>query len=114
MSASDSETIDLVALDPIENRVVLIVVEEREWGDSGALLPDLQAKLNTYLAYIEEGRLVEDFPQAAAKRIRLEVRCTYSLGAKEVAFLNLVERESLRPAGIDLRWRLIGERPTVS
>jgi len=51
MTISTPGTIDFVAHDPSRDEALLVMVEDRSWGDAGALLPDLQAKLNLYLDY---------------------------------------------------------------
>ena len=70
MSAAQHDTIDFITLDPRRDVVVLVMIEERPWGASGLLLPDVQAKLNTYLEYVTAGRLTREHPVAADKGIR--------------------------------------------
>ena len=47
MGLSDRSTIDIVSLDRRGTDVVLSMIETRSWGDRGALLPHLQAKVST-------------------------------------------------------------------
>lgn len=60
MTVENTRVIDFVAHDPADDSVLLVMVEERSWGDRGSLLRDLQEKLNTYLDYAVEGWLVVD------------------------------------------------------
>ncbi len=52
---------------------IIDLVEHREWGDKGELLPDLQAKLNTYLAFVMDGQLAQQYPAMNGKKIRFRL-----------------------------------------
>ncbi len=107
MALQDPSSIDIVAHNPTNDEVILVMVETREWGDKGALLPQLQAKLNTYVGYALDGRLMCDYPAYVSKPIRIELRTQYPPSSREQQFLDIVAREDLQPRGIDFGWRLI-------
>lgn len=107
MTTESHNTIDFVALDRAAGSVILVAVEERPWGDAGSLLPDLQAKLNTYLDYVTSGQLKADYPETATSSVRIELRTTYPPGNRETEFLNIVVRNYLRPERIEFGWQLI-------
>ena len=100
MTVSDLKVIDFVSHDPKTNTVVLSMVEEREWGDSGQLLPDLQEKLNTYLAYALDGQLSDDYPEMRGKPVTIRLHHLHELGPREVEFIQILRRNHLDPAGI--------------
>lgn len=108
MAVKDAGSIDFVAYNPKEDLVMLVMVETREWGDRGALLPGLQAKLNTYVGYALDGRLVCDYPAYASKPIRIELRTQYPPSAQEQQFLDIVAKQDLQPRGISFGWQVIG------
>jgi len=62
---------------------------------------DLQAKLKTYLAFIEEGQLAAMYPAFARKRIRIRLDTAYPLGAMDIEFLQRANDEWLRPLRIE-------------
>jgi hypothetical protein len=107
MAVQDSNSIDFVTYNPKDDHVILVMVEAREWGEMGALLPELQTKLNTYLGYALDGRLVCDYPAYSQKPIRIELRTQYPPTAREQSFLDVVAREDLEPRGISFGWQLI-------
>ncbi len=86
---------------------MLVMVEAREWGDAGALLPELQDKLNTYLGYALDGRLACDYPAYAQKEVHIELRTQYPPSPREQQFLDIVAKEDLQPRGISFGWQLI-------
>lgn len=109
MTVQDPNTIDVIAHDPKSDEVLLIMVEHRLWGDSGQLLPDLQSKLNAYLAYVTEGQLLLDYPSMAAKKVHFQLRTLETPGVRELRFLNLVVEHHLIPENIRFSWRVIND-----
>jgi hypothetical protein len=109
MTVQNPSVIDFVAHDPETDSVLLVMVEAREWGASGALLPDLQAKLNTYLDYAVGGQLATDYPEMAGKPVHIELRASFPLGPREHDFLRVVVSKHLESAGIPFRFKLIDE-----
>lgn len=98
----DAATIDLVTHDPKTDEVVLVMTETRPWDAKGAHLLDLQAKLQTYLTFIESGQLGAKFPRMMGKSIRIRVDCAQPPGPLEDKFLQRVRTEWLDPLGITL------------
>ena len=106
---SDPDVIDLIAYNPHTDVVTLYMVETRPWGEGGERIPDLRAKLETYLAYAGDGRLARDYPQAAGKPLRFQIECRDPPGKLEGEFLREVRAARLEPEGIRLVIRTIGE-----
>ncbi len=103
----DSSTIDLVARDPRTGEALLVMVEDREWGARGDLLLELQDKLNTYVAFVQDGSLVrmrEDFKDVP---FRIELRTVYAPTARESDLLRVVESEVLTKMGGRCSWVLL-------
>lgn len=107
MAVRETNVVDFVTHNPKTDTVMLVMVESRDWGDGGGLLPDLQAKFSTYLIYALEGQLREDYPAMAGKPIRFELRTEHAPTQREQEFLDVVTREHLQPEGITFGWRLI-------
>ena len=97
---SDTQTIDLVAIDKT-GRFELIMIEDRKWGAATEQAGQLLAKVNTYLWYIKTGRLVADYPEAVGTAVSVRLYCaeeptgdirdtiteiTHALGEAEVEF----------------------------
>ena len=109
MSVEEHDSIDIVAVDEAGGTVVLSLVETRSWGERGELLPDLQAKLSTYLTYALDGRLLEDYPQVKDKRIQFRLHYAQPPGPREEQFLRLARERYLDPEGIEWRQDLLEE-----
>jgi hypothetical protein len=108
MTVSQPNVIDFVVHDRKRDQALLVMVEDREWGHGGQLLPELQTKLNTYIAFIDD-RLTVDYPELAGKAVHVELRSVFRPGEEELKFLRIVQKRHLQPKGIELSWRMIGE-----
>lgn len=107
MTTREHKTIDFVARETEPQTVVLIMVEDRPWGPAGMLLPDLQAKFETYLNYVTSGQLKADYPIVITDPVRIELRCAQEPGQRERELIDIVVRNYLSPEGIAFTWRLI-------
>lgn len=79
--------VDLIGFDADAEEVVLTLIEERPWGVSEEQLPQLQAKLNSYLDYVIDGFMVDDYPDYGDKPVRFELECAVRPGDREQGFL---------------------------
>jgi len=109
MPVWETNVIDLVVHDPKTDSVILCMVEVREWGDRGALLPELQEKFSTYLTYALDGQMTSDYPALAGKPIRFELKTEFPPTQREQEFLDIVTRQHLQPEGITFRWKILGK-----
>ena len=105
MSVSDTNKIDLVSDDPSNNTVVLSIVEERNWGQSGELLPDLQKKIKSYLAYALDGQLLREYPDMVGKRIKFRLYYDFEPGPLETQFIEIAKQQWFSPDGIEWEQR---------
>ena len=108
MTVSALGTVDFVAHDPARNEALLVMVEDRPWGDSGALLPDLQAKLNLYLGYVTTGQLQQGYPDLGTRPVHIQLRSVEQPGPRELELLRIVAKQHLGPMGIRLSFQVIG------
>jgi len=109
MTVQVHDVIDFVSHDPKSDAVVLSMVEHREWGDRGELLPDLQAKLNTYLAFVVDGQLEQQYPALKGKRVRFRLHSQQPPGERERRFIQIVREQDLAPRGIEWQESMIGQ-----
>lgn len=91
--------VDLVTHDPKTNEYAVIMVEDRPWSDSPEQLDQLLAKINTYVHFVEDGELVQNFPQAKDKAVRIQLDCN-SLPRDEPAKLIAQAQQLLLQRGI--------------
>jgi hypothetical protein len=63
LSVEWSNTIDIVSIDP-KGQVVLTISDHLDWTDSIKHQRTLQNKLNAYVAFVESGEILEQYPEA--------------------------------------------------
>jgi len=81
---------------------VLTVSDHLPWYDDSHL-EVLQAKLNTYLAFIESGELLEVYPNARNRRVTISVICKFEPDARGRQFL-LEAAATISTAGFEFAW----------
>jgi len=91
--------IDALFVTPSGETLLLMCALE-EWGVKGERLPNLQAKFNTYLAFILDGQFTRQYPDRAGKPIRILLRCNFTPPQSEQKFLEYARTQLLEPAGI--------------
>ena len=79
--------VDLIRLDRERDEVVLLMLEERAWGTEPEQLRQLEAKFNSYLAYVLDGHMAKQYPQYAGKRVCVRLDCASPPGEGEQAML---------------------------
>ena len=97
---SNPHVVDLVALDRETGEVMLLMLEERPFGSDPAQLRQLEGKLNSYLSYVLDGFLAEQYPQYAGLRVRFQLDCATPPREEERPFLtaarNFAAAEGIR------------------
>jgi hypothetical protein len=90
VSVDNPKVVDVVGTDRVTGGVVLTISDHLEWDDANEHLLALQAKINSYLDFIESGQLLEEYPAAQGKLISIELLCKYALSADGKVFLGRV------------------------
>lgn len=104
MSVEQTNVIDLITADKEDGHITLIISDGLEWGAEEHLLK-LQAKLNSYLAFIQSGDLLRKYPAAKGKRVHLDLVCRFTPDDMGREFLQLCA-EAIMDAGYQFRYRL--------
>jgi hypothetical protein len=82
-----------------------------EWGDKvqqGEHLLLLQEKINTYIAFIESGELLDSYPPAKGKNPKIRINGLYQLPEQGESFIDRVT-EVLKGVGIGMEFVLKDE-----
>ena len=87
MSVDNSSVVDAIGTEKDGSIVTLTVTDHLEWGNDEHLYK-LQEKLNTYLAFIESGEILETYPEAKGKNIKISVACKYKPDEQGETFFN--------------------------
>jgi len=105
MTVEQSELIDTVSLDPETGTCTLGILDDLMWDDAHLQL--LQAKLNTYLRFVESGEIYVQYPAAQGLDFAIEILCIYAPGVSANLFLATAEN-IVNEAGYILRVAPLG------
>lgn len=101
MAVDDPDTVDIMSIDP-SGAIILRIADHLEWSDSISHQQTLQAKMNRYLAFIESGEILEHHPDAAQRRVVIEVVSRYEPDAHGLAFIRraqvVIEKAGVQPS----------------
>ena len=86
------KVMDLVTVDPVSNKVVLVMIERRAWGATPRQLREIEEKINRYLGYALDGFLVEQYPQYRDRDVRIRLDCAEAPQGEAVAFVDAARR----------------------
>jgi hypothetical protein len=78
MSLDNIEVIDAIGLETSTNTVVLSILDPMDWSNEHEHLNALQAKINSYFGFIETGQILEAYPDAREKALRIDVIARHS------------------------------------
>lgn len=69
MSVQNTTVVDRLGLEKETGAILLLVLDDLDWSNEEEHLRLLQAKLNTYLAFIESGEVFEHFTSDLRRRV---------------------------------------------
>lgn len=90
VGVANPAVIDLFAIDPKTDEVVLAMLEPRPWDDSDERLHELQEKFNAYVSFLLDGEMIASHPELAGKSARIELRCDSMPDERALGLLNLI------------------------
>ncbi|MCI9887918.1 hypothetical protein JT358_05485 [Micrococcales bacterium 31B] len=85
---ADPQVIDVIA-ETDGGDVLLLMSEGRDWGGDDHVTA-LRAKLNTYMNFIKQGTLVEEYPQYAGRVTYIALFCREAPSGPVTTFLQFV------------------------
>lgn len=106
MALEKIDSVDAVGIETSTGSVVLTIADSWDWSDERAHLLALQAKLNSYFDFIEDGQLSESYPSAAGRKRVIDVITRYPLPTVGIDLLERA-RESVADLRIEIRSRCI-------
>ena len=103
MAIDDPDVVDAIGLERGSGIVALTISDHLEWDTADEHLRALQEKINRYLGFIETGELLESYPAAVRKHVRIDVLCKYPLPEHASEFLEETRRV-VKEYGVSFSW----------
>ena len=96
----NAKVVDLISFDRERDEVVLLMLEERPWESVEEQPRQLENKFNSYLTYVLDGHLSQQYPQYAEKDVCFRLDCATSPQGEVQRMLpsmqNFAESEKIR------------------
>jgi hypothetical protein len=92
LTVQNASAIDAVGVDKRTNEAVLTVIDHLEWDQLREHTALLAEKLNRYFGFIESGEVYGSYPDAAGRKLRIDVICRFEPSAAGIGFLEKASR----------------------
>jgi hypothetical protein len=112
MTISQPRIVDWLGIENVTGFVSLTIVDDLDWGDEQSHLLLLQAKLNTYLAFIESGEVFERLATEVGHQVPISTHIKVTILAKNEiplraqAFIGHAKTK-FREAGFELAFKVV-------
>ena len=73
MSVEQTDVVDIISIDRETGHVILTISDHLDWSDNLGHQMILQKKLNKYLAFVESGEILEQYPKAKNRPVAFRV-----------------------------------------
>jgi len=102
VSVEQTDVVDILGIDRETGHVVLTISDHLDWSDTVEHQAILQKKLNRYLAFVESGEILEQYPDAKDRPAALRVVFQVTPDESGRAFIARA-RAAIESAGFTLR-----------
>jgi hypothetical protein len=92
--------VDLIQIDPGSDNVVLVMIEQRAWGNGPQQFQQIEEKINRYLGYVLDGHLASHYPQYEGKRVWIRLDCVEEPHGDAVRFVHAAGH-AIRAEGLE-------------
>lgn len=104
MAIDQTDKIDAIGLDRRTDCVILTISDHLPWiSTADGHFALLRAKLNAYLDFVESGQLIEAYPDAAGRRIVINVVGKFDLSVPAAEFFDNAT-STVSAVGLTLRF----------
>ncbi|MCH2157152.1 MAG: hypothetical protein MK096_00010 [Oleiphilaceae bacterium] len=103
MTIEQEDKVDIIGVNEEEGYISLIISDHLEWDDKNEKLLLLQAKINSYLAYIETGQVYEEYPDCKDLNVHIRLTSLHQPNDEGLKFLELVT-PIVEDAGFYFKW----------
>ena len=102
MSVEQTDVVDIISIDRQTGHVILTISDHLDWSDNVSHQMILQKKLNKYLAFVESGEILEQYPKAKNRPVAFRIVFQVPPDESGRAFIERA-RAVIESAGFTLR-----------
>jgi len=108
VSVEQLDVIDVISIDKATGHVILTISDHLDWSNTVAHQTTLQAKFNKYLAFVEGGEVLTQYPDAKDRPIGIKVVFKHRPDSEGWRFLSRA-KEVIESAGFSLRHEVFAD-----
>jgi hypothetical protein len=112
MALDDPNKVDAVGIENETEKIILTILDECDWNEPHHHLLALQAKLNAYFDFVEEGQLSTAYPAAVGRDIVIDIITRYPLPSEGTQLLARAA-EACKELRIEIRTRQMADGGTL-
>jgi hypothetical protein len=106
----NAKMVDLIDVDRVSGKVVLVMIERRPWDASPRQFQQIEEKINRYLGYALEGHLAQHYPQYQGKPVRIRLDCVEEPVGDALRFVRAADH-AISAEGIEFAVNVTSPRP---
>ena len=91
MAIEETDVVDAIGVDDVSGKVVMTIADHLDWKEEPLHLEALRDKFNAYLRAIQDGDLVNSYPEAEGRSVVIELVTRVPLPEVGLKFLEHVE-----------------------
>jgi hypothetical protein len=110
MPLDDAGVVDFIGIENDSGKVILTIADAWDWSDPHEHLLALQAKLNAYFRFVEDGDLLESYPLSDGRVVAIDVVTKYPMHPKGAELLTIAAN-ACRDLEIEIRTRHVEVAP---
>ena len=106
MTVEQTNKVDIISVDPKTDEVIMTITDHLDWADKGTHLFFLQEKINSYLAFIEGGEILDSYPNAKGRSVVIDIVFKHEIDPEAADFL-AIATEIVGAAGFRMTTRTV-------
>ena len=108
MSLEDTWQIDAIGTEIGTGSCILTIADPRDWDNEQEHLEALQAKINAYLEFIDNGQIYREYPEAEGRPLVIDIVFRWDIPKAATTFLTRA-CELIIDLHVQLRYRVMKE-----
>ena len=105
VAVEQTNVVDAAGIDKETDELVLTLLDSMSWHSEVEHLSLLQTKINRYLDFLDSAQLVEQYPDAKFRSVRIDLYFKYNPPLSAVGFLTKAQ-QTVEKLGHGFTWRV--------
>jgi len=109
MTIERADIVDFIKTEKATGIIRLTISDHLNWSREDDHLKLLKKKIATYLGFIRSGKILEHYPSAKGKKIRIDIITKYPPSDKFILLVNSIRKE-IEEEGYELSYETLKQK----